>query len=330
MELTQKQYLSGLDIWKFVMAVLIVAAHCQFLEETTVYGYMEKLESIAVPCFFAISAFLFFRSIYSIPPNENSSSYLWHTLKRLAILFCVWYILVLPMTYMRFYSVATLKEVVFAWCLTQTAQGYWFIKALIYNTLLFYVCRKTKLLWVITIVGWLSYLYLSYNYVYHFNPFIEDLHPYYSFYYHIAYFSTGVWFAKYPECIEKCSTKIIAVLIIMWLSVFICREEWLSPLYRLFSFPLLFPLFYSMRGGNLQLCSTLRKMSIILYMVQFLLIWLYNEGCKLWFDTNSTAFIVLQYSITRFAIILSLSIVIALLILKFEKKPHLAFLKYLH
>ena len=330
MEITNKQYLSGLDIWKFIMAVLIVAAHCQFLEETTVYGYMEKLESIAVPCFFAISAFLFFRRIYSIPQDENSSSYLWHTLKRLAILFCIWSVLVFPMTYIRFYSVATLKEVIFAWCLTQTAQGYWFIKALIYNTLLFYVCRKKVLLCVITIVGWLSYLYLSYNYIYHFNPSVEALRPYYSFYYHIAYFSTGVWIAKYPEWVGKCSTKIIFILLVLCLSVFICQEEWISPLYRLLSFPLLFPVFYCMGGANFQICSTLRKMSIILYMAQFVLIWLYNEGCKLWFEPDSTPYIVLQYSITRFAIILSLCIVIALLILKFEKNPHLSFLKYLH
>ena len=74
----------------------------------------------------------------------------------------------------------------------------------------------------------------------------------------------------------------------------------------------------------------MRDMSIILYMVQFVLIWLYDGACDLWLRPDSMAYGILQYSITRFLVVASVSVLIAWLILKYEKHPRLAFLHYLH
>ena len=334
MEMIAKKQLPGLDIWKFIMAVLIVALHTQFLEETTVYEYIHLFEDMAVPCFMAISGYFFFRKIYSMPVNEKSRPYLLHTVKRLLILFIAWSLLVLPMTYMRFYSIASLKEIVFAWCLTQTAQGYWFIKALLYNTILFYYCRKNIPLIILSLTGFVLYVYLAYNYIYRFDSFALELHPYYTFFYNIAYFSIGVWLAKYPAITEKCKGNMMVVLLSLWILLYVasCQDKLVAPICKLMSFPLLFPVFYhlSLGQGNPSLCKTLRSMSIILYMSQFVLIWIYDLVCNFIISPNSDAFVVLQLSVTRFFIILTCCVIIAVLILKNENKKHLSFLKYLH
>lgn len=325
-------YLPGLDIWKFVMAVLIIAAHTRFLEETTIYGYLTTLESIAVPCFFAISAFFFFRKIYTLPANENSRSYLWHTVRRLVLLFAAWSILVLPMTYIKFYSIASLKEIVFAWCLTQTAQGYWFIKALLWNTILFYYCRKRIPLVSLSLIGLVLYFYFAYNYIYNFDSFALKLHPYYTFFYNMAYFTAGVWFARYLRVIEKCNGNKLIGLFVVWLLLYVaaCLNELTAPVYRLMSFTLLFPIFYHLIQGqcNPSLCKTLRNMSIILYMSQFVLIWLYDLAFNAWIVPETNAFFIMQHSITQFIVVLLSASAIAVLILKRERKC--TFLKYLH
>lgn len=329
-----KKQLPGLDIWKFTMAVLIVAAHTQFLKEATTYECVQQFENMAVPCFMAISGYFFFRKIYSLPTNENSRPYLLHTVKRLVILFAAWSILVLPMTYMRFYSIASLKEIVASWILGQTAQGYWFIKALLWNTILFYFCRKKIPLISLSLIGLVLYIYLAYNYIYHFDSFALKLHPYYTFFYNMAYFCSGVWLAKYPHVVEKFNGNKLILLFGGWLILYVaaCYNELIAPVYKLMSFTLLFPIFYhlTLEGRNLSLCKVLRNMSIILYMSQFVLIWIYDLVCTFIILPDSDAFVVLQYSVTRFLIILTCCIIIAVLILITENKKHFAFLKYLH
>lgn len=323
-------YLPGIDILKFTLAVLIVAAHCSLFEEMPLLNELRgRLCAVAVPVFFAISSYLFFSKIYSQTKSESSWYLLVKVIKRLCILFTIWYILMLPMTYVKFYSVATLKETFFTIILSCCFNGYWFIKALIINTVIVYSCRKTISLWICTISALSIYLYLSYNNIYRFNEPILKLHAYYSFYYHTAYFCMGALFAKYQDKLNFFKWP-ISILLVSWLTLFIlCGHFRIDPIYRLLSFSLLFPVFYQLREGNVDF-KRLRNMSIILYMVQFVLIWLYDEGCKLILNPESDVYIVLQYSITRFVIVLSSCISISLLIINGEKKSGLAFLKYLH
>jgi hypothetical protein len=93
---------------------------------------------------------------------------------------------------------------------------------------------------------------------------------------------------------------------------------------------LIFPVFERMDlecGGRLK---TMRSMSIILYMVQFVLIWLYDGACDRWLEAESIQYSVLQFSVVRFLVVLSISIAIAWAIVELEKRPKMGFLKYLH
>lgn len=332
MNTAQKQYLPGLDLLKFILAVLIISAHCHFLNEFPMFQqWWGHLTSIAVPLFFGISSFLFFRKIYSLPEDSNTCPILIHSIKRLAILFTCWYVLMIPMTYFKFYSVATLKETIYAILFSCCFNGYWFIKALIINTTILYFCRRTKTLIICSFMAFLVYVYCSFNYIYHYNPFLESLHPYYSFYYHTAYFCVGALFARFQDRIHFGKWR-INVLIVFWIILYLLNSyKFFNPLYRLSTFAFLFPIFYQMKiKGSNSTFKYLRNMSIILYMVQFILIWLYNGACNKWIETDSATYHLLQFSAMRFIVITSLAILIAWSILTLEKRPRLSFLQYLH
>lgn len=332
MNSVQKQYLPGLDLLKFILAILIVSGHCQlFMEYPNLQQWWGHLTSIAVPIFFGISSYLFFRKVYTVPEGADARSILLHSIKRLLILFVCWYVLMIPMTYFQFFSVATLKETIFAFFFSCSLRGYWFIKALIINTVILYFCRRKIPLTVCTIVSIVVYLYCSCNYIYHFNPVVNEFHPYYSFYYHTAYFCSGALFARFQNRLQFENWR-TASLLLIWLFLLVLTL-WPSfdPIFRLTSFILLFPIFYKMKPYfSLSSYKHLRDMSIILYMVQFVLIWLYNGACDMWLQPDSMTYVVLQYSITRFFIVTMVSISIAWLILKYEKYPKYAFLHYLH
>lgn len=332
MSIPEKHYLPGIDFLKFILAVLIISAHCQlFAEYPNIQQYWSCLTAIAVPLFFGISSYLFFRKIYSLPADKSHRSKFLHTIKRLVILFSCWYVLMLPMTYFRFYSVATWKEYIFAIVLSCCFNGYWFIKALIINTTILYLCRRTKALVVCSVIALAIYFYCAYNYVYHYNPLLESYHPYYSFYYHTAYFCCGALLARFQDRLRFQQWP-SAGLIMVWIMLFLLATvSPISPFYRLVSFCMLFPVFYKMDYLFAPTThKTMRHLSIILYMVQFMLIWLYNGACDLWLDNQSTTYVVLQRSIVRFLVVTAISILTGLAILKLEQKPRLAFLRYLH
>ena len=323
----QKQYLPGLDLLKFILAIMIVSGHCWLFEEfPTIQRWWGHFTSVAVPLFFSISSFFFFRKVYSVSEGVDTYPVLVHSIKRLIILFGCWYLLMIPMTYCRFYSVATLKETIFAILLSCCFNGYWFIKALIINTVILYFCRKTKGLIICTIFAFGIYFYCAYNYIYHYNPALESFHPYYSFYYHTISFCIGAWLVKIKEF--KISN---AVLFLSWILAFIlCYFEWMDPLFRIVSIFLIFPIFlkFTPKGINPLQLKEMRGMSIIFYMVQFVLIWLYDGACKFCIDTDTHLFQILQFSVTRFIIVLSVAVGISLLILRNETEYK--WLRYLH
>ena len=75
---------------------------------------------------------------------------------------------------------------------------------------------------------------------------------------------------------------------------------------------------------------SLRKISVILYMVQFSLIWLYNGYCDKYLADSSVAYCILHFSLIRYVIVVFVALIIAELLLTLEKYPHFSYLKYLH
>lgn len=327
-DIVRKTYFPGLDLLKFILAIMIIAAHCRLFEEfSDVKVLADRLFSIAVPLFFAMSAFFFVRKIDSLDESGKRKQ-ISKTIKRLAILFAIWYVLMLPMTWFKWWSVATLKETVFALFLSCTLNGYWFIKALIINTAILYLCRDKKAMILLFAISIIVYLIFAYNYIFHYLPI--DLSPYYSFYYHTSYFCVGAIMARYYDDIRLFRLS-SWTLLGLWIILFVLVSFLpIDPLYRLFSILLIFPVFERMDLECGEKLKTLRNMSIILYMVQFVLIWLYNGACDRWLDSESIQYSVLQFSVVRFIVVLSIAIAIAWVVLELEKRLKLSFLRYLH
>lgn len=324
----RKTYFPGLDLLKFILAIMIVAAHCRLFEEFTDLKVLaDRLFSIAVPLFFAMSAFFFVRKIDAMEEVDKRRQFK-KTIKRLAILFAIWYVLMLPMTWFKWWSIATLKETVYAVFLSCTFNGYWFIKALIINTAILYLCRDRWSMILLSAVSFAVYLLFAYNYIYHYLPI--EFSPYYSFYYHTSFFCIGAMMARYYDKIRIFGLSAL-ILVGLWVVLFISTSYLpVDPLYRFFSIVFLFPLFERMDLRRGEKLKTMRNMSIILYMVQFILIWLYDGACDRWLGSESIQYSVLQFSVVRFLVVLSIAILIAWMILALEKRSKMGFLRYFH
>lgn len=97
----QKKIISGLDVMKFIMAFLIVDIHVQgyLIAPPLLQDYVIKpIEGLAVPTFFVISAFLFFRKARYA---ENQFRLVVHFMKRLCILYLFWCVVWSPIIYIQ-------------------------------------------------------------------------------------------------------------------------------------------------------------------------------------------------------------------------------------
>lgn len=96
-----KKILSGLDVVKFIMALFIVDSHVKgyLITSPIVQNYViHPIESLAVPTFFVISSFLFFRKARYA---EYQMNLVWHFMKRLCILYLFWCVVWSPIIYLQ-------------------------------------------------------------------------------------------------------------------------------------------------------------------------------------------------------------------------------------
>lgn len=102
--MSEKNYY-GLDIAKFISALLVIAIHTaplMDLNETANFVFVQIIARIAVPFFFITSGFLFFRHIdMSREWNDDANiTYLKHYEFRIFRMYLIWTILYLPFRYL--------------------------------------------------------------------------------------------------------------------------------------------------------------------------------------------------------------------------------------
>ena len=96
-----KKIISGLDVVKFIMAFLIVDIHVQgYLITPPIFQnyVIHPIECLAVPTFFVISSFLFFRKARYA---ECQMNLVLHFMKRLCILYLFWCVIWSPIIYLQ-------------------------------------------------------------------------------------------------------------------------------------------------------------------------------------------------------------------------------------
>lgn len=311
------------DFLKFSAAICIVLSHCDFLKEWEVLkNVREILFNVCIPIFFAISSYLFvvrLQDYEAVNGRDASRKCLYATLKRLGILFLIWYILMLPWTYERWWSIATYKETFMALLTSCTFNGYWFIKALFISTIIIYFCNFYK--WF-RISCWILfgvyYIFTSYNYI--FNFISIPFSPYYSFAYHMIPCLWGLLAAKKGSFdffyISRSSLMLcIAVLFIVTVSF-----NWFEPIEKKLNAFLILALFEKLNMPERMPYVTMRKASTLLYMLQFAVIFSY--------DKLIVIFPILNNSILMSLMVLIICIGLSMWVLNLSKKEKYKKLSY--
>ena len=315
----QKNYYPGLDILKYCLAIIIVQGHCSLLSNYSWSIFFSPIESSAIPTFFAVSSFLFFKKVNNSPSNQIASI-VKHSILRLLILFAVWYLLMLPLTYHTFFKIATWKEIVYSFFLSCSFRGYWFIKALIINMLILYLCRKRKqLIWcsIISALLLLTIIFISKFRTYSFQP-------YYSFYYHTFSFCTGALICRYQSLLPSRRT-LFFFLVLSYFSYFI--PTFGNNILRLICPFIIIPICIDMNLSHSY--KTLRNMSILYYMMHFSVIYAFNAFNDITSLDNLFKGLLSLESL-RFITVFIVITIISFLIIRGEKKPKFSFLRYLH
>ena len=163
-----KKIISGLDVLKFIMAIFIVNIHLKpfIYAPEWMRNMVSIVSALAVPIFFTISSFLFFKKI----PNERFEfgKQVFHFCKRLAILYVFWCIVWSPIVYLQkdylhdfnaFTVLLLIKDFFFA----SIFDASWFLGALLVGVPLVYVLTrllKTRLFWIIPL-GIYAFITLS-------------------------------------------------------------------------------------------------------------------------------------------------------------------------
>ena len=166
--MTESRTYHSIDVAKLVAAFFVVAIHASFMSGVIHVVVIGLLARMAVPFFFTVSAFFFFR-------KNGGTAQLRHYLKRMGLLYVFWFIVELPMVIERSFVmhdsgfwddlVILLRNLV----LNSTFRGSWFIMALMLAIpVVYYVGKRLSTGWAL-VLGLVFYVPLTLlsNYFYY-------------------------------------------------------------------------------------------------------------------------------------------------------------------
>ena len=325
-----KQPIAGLDIVKFIAALLVVAVHSEAVNAPPppIYELFNPIIQSAVPMFFVISAFLVFRKILATSKCGEQIKILLHFTKRLAILYLFWMIVETPLVFhARHYlsldlwkmPFAFLKDILFC----STFHGSWFLSALVVGTWMIWGLSKIfgkKLTWLISLIISL-YAYhaakmpISWQipnvwYTIHFQT------PQNSFPVSLMWLCLGSTLAK-PERLpfNKSYTSLLWTICVGSYILVILHVDM-----RLFMVLSLFLLAYHWKLGYKPVFKTMRQSSILIFMIHFIYISIFRILAPQveW----------LQHGIILYVILCILSLLTALVTIKMKDYKYLGWLRY--
>ena len=171
----------NLDLAKFICALLVVVIHTEPLVNATVLGdfYLnDVIARVAVPLFFAMSGFLFFRSIAyengRIAQSRTNIKRLLHTTGKNLCLYIAWsavyLIVVLQESYQSgWWGIAVVKDWVHSFLLIGSYYHLWYILALVAALpVLYFLLAQIPIskIWVTAAILWvLECLTYSYSWI---------------------------------------------------------------------------------------------------------------------------------------------------------------------
>lgn len=325
-----KFYFPRLDLLKFLCCVGVVSIHTQpFLYcGSAIGGIIRFFAEMSVPLFFMVSAFLFWGKITF--DFKVDSCILKHFVSRLFILYAAWTVLISPVWFLAFYRKYPeewLYLLPFKLLVTGAPHGSWFIMSLIQGILLCYILNKylgkiitTILCFAVTFYvnlvpqGMPDYLNIYYNYKV-FNIWFSPLFA--LLWIQLGLLIRMLFFTKY-----KLNFMGRTILLGLIASYFFKDVLYLNFIIGvLFKCLVLYFCAIPMEKGQSWDFSMLRKISIVIYFLHFVLVIAYRA--LVW-----KGFLSYEYGIREFITILLCTIIGSYIIVKMSEKIKL--LKYLY
>lgn len=328
----KRKVIPGLDILKFIMALLIVAIHSEAVNDIPiVYEVTNPVIMSAVPMFFVISAFLLFRKIrQSQLSGQQEREILLHFTWRLFLLYSFWMVVQFPLViHTRHYLSMSFIEFIYNFLLDiafrSTFHGAWFFSALVVGTWLIYFASKMlkdKTIWILPLFVAL--------YIYHADELSVQsqtfwfwyqenvINPQNSFLVSLFWISAGFILAN-PDIIEKIenlrNNYVMGGLFgIAWLLSIMLLDL------RVIMVLPLFVLFYNWNLESKPVYKMMRQSSILIFTLHFIFIGFFRMVCP-----NVE---LLQHGYFLYVILVLLCLLSSLVILKLKDYKIFSWLKY--
>lgn len=292
----ERKIFDSVDYFKFFAAYLVVAIHTHPFAGTPADFLFTCLCRIAVPFFFVANSFFFFSH-----ESPNIKKYN----KRLITIYILWFMIELPLVYYRFFiefnHPLPLQLLFFLRSLffSNTFGASWFLTACIISVNLVYWLSKKTNIFVILLLSLFAFsLSLSSSYYYglidnylnescryYHKVFSQLLMPANSFIVALLYIVMGKVMAERKSCITSISVRKLSLLLVLCLvlgglEIVVFRKFAhtndafiMLPLITILLFTLL--LRTSMGMSKIQ-SKFLRDMSILIYLIHPIIVFLYS------------------------------------------------------
>ena len=325
------QYYKYFDIVKLLFSFIIVSIH---IKNNFTNEYWTHLSDIAVPIFFTLSAILFWNKIKW--NSEDDFKVLKHYIARLLILITTWSILLIPFWLPNFisqcpsqwYYYLLPKLLLYGGC-----RGGYFIMSLIYDTIILYVMHKYMNRHLVFIICLFITTYYQFVVTQVFTDFLHIRHrgsiidtDFLAFRF-LLYIELSIYII--PNLTRYITDKGKPIFAIMFMFVIIITSFIKSAAVYFICSILFLSLFCSIlcsircsRLSNFTI--TIRKMSIVIYLLHFIIIDYGESTFSSFFNTN-----ILDNAYCEYLGVLSLTVLIAYIIVTIVAKK-IKFTKYLY
>jgi len=267
---------SRFDFLKGIMALFIIILHTKLFPDTFI-----PIVRIAVPVFFIMSAYFFFRKIYAANNTDKNKSII-KFVKRSLLLYLFWFIILFPATYIsrkHFGESLSPFGLLYSALLNSTFPASWFIMACVICTSIVYIFRKH--LMIVTVISLVLYLMCcaesSYFYLFKdYNLWFESIFKSYSI---CNSFPAGLFWICVGAWCARCKinggikfwlyTSIISILL-LFTEYYICvSNQWLMYtdcfISLIFAAPSLFILVSKLPHTSYSWTLPLRHSTVIAY-----------------------------------------------------------------
>lgn len=299
--------LPGLDVLKFFMALLVVSIHTRLFAEFEWLDFV-FCPGFAVPVFFVISSYLYFRK--PVVDLHTMS----HFVRRLAIFYLFWFVFLLPFTvFVRKWHVHfDCRMFAKSLFLGSTFWESYFIMALMIGVPLVQLMRKCLHPLALLFVT------LAAHAIFQYHLGMDPGWGNHSFLPFLFWIQIGALFASSPQWSGKLSWTRVAVLPLLYCGMFFHS---LLPFFRPAFSVALFSVFLDCPIQPRPIYVTLRKMSILIFVTHPI----FSNALRM---LAASKIQILDNSLFQFPIVVGCSVCLAWLILKLQTKPGFHWLKY--